>query len=143
MESMADTPAISSPQPNVSPTLGTPLGEQNPATSPAPPATIQIGTPINDKLQRALAYFEQNTTRKEFFINPSMFLYIWPCTFDKEDNLIASIPRVNHNNIDAGIVYDIMNNMMGDVCKVSPQNKPEMGDDLELFAIQWNKVRLK
>ena len=108
MESMADTPAISSPQPNVSPTVGTPLGEQNSATSPSPPATIQIGTPINDKLQRALAYFEQNTTRKDFFINPSMFLYIWPCTFDKEDNLIAYIPRVNHNNINAGIVYDIM-----------------------------------
>ena len=98
-------------------------------------------TPNSRKLQEALAYFSKHTIAVEVCIHPLVLLYLWPFIFNKEGNLVANIPQVNHNNIHLGLVYQILNNMLDDVCNIKPDVLPDMGRDLELFAIHWNKVR--
>ena len=81
-------------------------------------------------LQKALAYFSEHTTAVESCIHPSVFLYLWPFTLDKEGNRVASIPQVNHNNIQLGLVCQILNDMLDDICNIKQEILPNMGKDL-------------
>ena len=64
-----------------------------------------------------------------------MFLYLLSCSVHNNGDLIASIYHANHNNIDAGVYYEMLNNTINDMCKVNPEIAPKMSNEPVVFTI--------
>ena len=72
-----------------------------------------------------------------------MLAYVTPLTLDKDGDLILSIPDVNHNELNPHILYEIINNTLDNICNMDALKIQDMGQDMVMFAIKWNKVSLQ
>ncbi len=97
-------------------------------------------TPRHNQLQRAQDYLAETTTTTIINVHPSMLAYVTPLTIDKDGDLILSIPDVNHNELNPQILYEIINNTIDNICNMQALKVQDMGQDMVMFAIKWNKV---
>ena len=128
--------------------MSTPLPRKNEdvPTTPSNPKGVNRYTPIaltpnNEKVRMSQNFFKTYMATEEFFLHPSMIPYTLPIILNKNNQMVLMIPHVHHNKIDARVCYEIVNNMLDNICKVIPKNKSKFGDNMVFFSIHWNMIR--
>ena len=72
-------------------------------------------------------------------IHPSMVLFAIPL-ITQEKKLVTTIPHVNHNSLSLKTAYEITNNIANNALGVKRKHAPEIGNDMTMFAIHYDRV---
>ena len=70
-----------------------------------------------------------------------MWLHLWPCHLDKNDNLVMAMVDCNWNTRDDGVVSEITHNILWNFDgKRTIKHAPKAGHDMSLMLAHLTKV---
>jgi hypothetical protein len=122
-------------------TTSTPLTEK--AThKPNPKATP---SPRKSAIQVAEALLKRVCATTTISIHPTMIPFFWPMTISNKGNnrrsIRLNIPNVNHNTVTNLKALEIADNICDSPLGTGSSHSQSFGQDMEMFAIWWDKVR--
>ncbi len=85
-------------------------------------------------------HIKATCTTVKIAIHPSMCFFIAPTISLKGKQLVMAIPRVNHNCLNLRTAYEITNNIANDAMNINNQHAQEIGNDMTVFFMYWDKV---